>query len=136
MIEVETMIEFSFEVIASLALATGLVALVFTHLKNAQLQLQLSQQGDQLHALQDDVSAMCSGAVNLGEHLVHLEQRAHLLVQRQDQLELKGPATQSYRQASKMMNKGAKLEEVIADCGIARGEAELVALAQRIKKAS
>jgi hypothetical protein len=130
------MIEFSFEVIASLALFTGLVALLFAHLKNARLQMQLEQMQDSLHAMQSDLSAVCSGAVNLGEHLAHLERRAHLLVQRQDQLELNGPATQSYRQASKMMNKGAELDDVIADCGIARGEAELVALAQRIKKAS
>ncbi len=130
------MIEFSFEVIASVALASGLVALVYAYVKNTQLRSQLIQQQDILHALQTDVGAVCAGAVNLGEHLAHLEQRAHSLVQRQDQLEMKSPATQSYRQASKMMNKGAELEEVIADCGIARGEAELVALAQRIKKAS
>jgi hypothetical protein len=130
------MIEFSFEVIASVALFSGLVAMVFAYVKNAKLQTQLNQQLEILHALQADVSAVCAGAVNLGEHLAHLEQRAHSLVQRQDQLEMKAPAMQSYRQASKMMNKGAQLEEVIADCGIARGEAELVALAQRIKKAS
>jgi uncharacterized protein (DUF3084 family) len=130
------MIAFSFEVIASVALVVGLVALVFAYFKNTQLQLQINEQQNSLYALQADVSAMCSGAVNLGEHLAHLEQRAHLLTRRQDQLEMKEPATQSYRQASKMMNKGAELEEVIADCGIARGEAELVALAQRIKKAS
>ncbi len=130
------MIALSFEVIASVALVAGLVALVFAYIKNTQLQLQINEQQNSLYALQADVSAMCSGAVNLGEHLVHLEQRAHLLTRRQDQLEMKEPATQSYRQASKMMNKGAELEEVIADCGIARGEAELVALAQRIKKAS
>ena len=130
------MIAFSFEVIASVALVVGLVALVFAYFKNTQLQLQINEQQNSLYALQADVSAMCSGAVNLGEHLAHLEQRAHLLTRRQDQLEMKDPATQSYRQASKMMNKGAELEEVIADCGIARGEAELVALAQRIKKAS
>ncbi len=130
------MIAFSFEVIASVALVVGLVALVFAYFKNAQLQLQINEQQNSLYALQADVSAMCSGAVNLGEHLAHLEQRAHLLTRRQDQLEMKEPATQNYRQASKMMNKGAELEEVIADCGIARGEAELVALAQRIKKAS
>lgn len=130
------MIEFSFEVIASVALFSGLVALLFAYVKNAQLQSQLNQQSEILHALQADVSAVCAGAVNLGEHLVHLEQRAHALVHRQDQLEMKSPASQSYRQASKMMNKGAQLEEVIADCGIARGEAELVALAQKIKKAS
>ncbi len=130
------MIAFSFEVIASVALVVGLVALVFAYFKNTQLQLQINEQQNSLYALQADVSAMCSGAVNLGEHLAHLEQRANLLTRRQDQLEMKEPATQSYRQASKMMNKGAELEEVIADCGIARGEAELVALAQRIKKAS
>ncbi len=130
------MIAFSFEVIASVALVVGLVALVFAYFKNTQLQLQINEQQNSLYVLQADVSVMCSGAVNLGEHLAHLEQRAHLLTRRQDQLEMKEPATQSYRQASKMMNKGAELEEVIADCGIARGEAELVALAQRIKKAS
>jgi len=130
------MIAFSFEVIASVALITSLVTLIFFYIKNTQLQLQLSEQQNSLYALQTDVSAMCSGAVGLGEHLANLEQRAHLLTRRQDQLEMKEPATQSYRQASKMMNKGAELEEVIADCGIARGEAELVALAQRIKKAS
>jgi len=130
------MIAFSFEVIASVALVTGLVAIVFAYIKNTQLQLQLSEQQNSLYALQADVSAMCSGAVGLGEHMVHLEQRAHLLTRRQDQLEMKEPATQNYRQAGRMMNKGAELEEVIADCGIARGEAELVALAQRIKKAS
>jgi len=130
------MIELSFEVIASIALATGLVALVFAYIKNTQLQSQLSEQQENLRSLQADVGAVCAGAVNLGQHLAHLEQRAHLMVQRQDQLEMKSPVTQNYRQASKMMNKGAELEEVIADCGIARGEAELVALAQRIKKAS
>ncbi|HHI94959.1 MAG TPA: DUF2802 domain-containing protein [Gammaproteobacteria bacterium] len=130
------MIAFSFEVIASVALVTGLAALIFAYIKNTQLQLRLNEQQNRLHVLQTDVSAMCAGAVNLGEHLAHLEQRAHLLTQRQDKLEMKDPATQNYRQASRMMNKGAELEEVIEDCGLARGEAELVALAQRIKKAS
>jgi len=130
------MIAFSFDVIAGVALATGSGALIFAYIKNTQLQLQLNEQQSSLHALQADVSAMCAGAVNLGEHLAHLEQRAHLLTRRQDQLEMKEPATHNYRQAGKMINKGAELEEVIADCGIARGEAELVALAQRIKKAS
>ena len=83
------MIAFSFEVIASVALVTGLVALIFAYIKNTQLQLQLSECQNSLHTLQDDVSAMCAGAVNLGEHLAHLEQRAHLLTQRQDKLEMK-----------------------------------------------
>lgn len=130
------MINISFEVISTIALATGLVALLTSYMQNARLQAQVQQQQDTLHTLQADVSAVCSGAVKLGEHLARLERRAHLLAQRQDQLEMKEPASQNYRQASRMMNKGAELEEVIADCGLARGEAELIALAQRIKKAS
>ncbi len=130
------MINVSFDVIAVAGLVTALGALVYAFAQNARLRDQLQQQKTQLHAVQSDVSAMCSGAVNLGEHLVHLEQRAQQLTRRQAQLEMQEPSTQSYRHASKLMGNGAGLEEVMSDCGLARGEAELLALAQRIKKAS
>lgn len=130
------MMNISFEVIAIAGLATGLVALVMAYTKHAHLRTQLEQQQNSLTALQSDIRAVCAGAVKLGEHMAHLEKRTHLLGQRQDQLEMNASGSQSYRQAKKMMHKGAELEEVMADCGIARGEAELVALSERIKKAS
>lgn len=130
------MINVSFEVIAMAALASGLLALVLSYAQNARLRVQLERQQDALRSLQADMGAVCAGAVSVGEHLAQLEQRAHQLVKRQDQLELQDPSKQSYRHASKMMHKGAQVEEVMADCGLARGEAELIALAQRIKKAS
>jgi hypothetical protein len=126
----------SFEVIALAALATALVAVIVGYAQNAKLRSQLAEQQAAINAMQVDVSAVCAGAVGLGEHLVHLEQRAHQLGQRQEKIEMQDPSSQSYRHAIKMMGKGADLEEVMADCGLARGEAELVALAQRIKKAS
>lgn len=126
----------SFEVIAVVALATAMVTLLVVYSQNARLKAQLVEQQDALRIMQSDVSAVCSGAVQLGEHVAHMEQRSHQLNQRQDQLEMNGVGSQSYRHARKMMHKGAELEEVMADCGIARGEAELVALAERIKKAS
>ncbi len=130
------MINVSYDVIAIAALVTGLVALLVAYSQNARLRAQLDRQQDTLRTVQADVNAVCAGAVNLGEHLAHLEQRARQLGQRQDQIEMQEPSKQSYRQASKMMHKGAQLEEVMADCGLARGEAELVALSQRIKQAS
>ncbi len=129
------MINVSYEVIAIAALITGLAALLVAYSQNARLRMKLEQQQDMLRAVQADVNAVCSGAVNLGEHLVQLEQRAHQLGQRQDQIEMQEPSKESYRHASKMIHKGAQLEEVMADCGLARGEAELVVLAQRIKEA-
>ena len=130
------MMNISFEVIAITALATALVTLVMAYSRNTRLRVQLEQQQELLRTLQSDVRAVCSGAVKLGEHLAHLERRTHHLGQRQDQLEMSGSGDQSYQHAKKMMHKGALLEEVMADCGIARGEAELVALSERIKKAS
>ena len=130
------MMNISFEVIAIAALATALVTLLMAYSKNARLKLLLEQQQASLESMQSDIRAVCAGAVKLGEHMALIEQRTHRLGQRQDQLEMNGSGSQSYRQAKKMMHKGAELEEVMADCGIARGEAELVALAERIKKAS
>lgn len=126
----------SFEIVAMVALATSLAVLVVGYAQNAKLRARLTQQEASLNALKSDVSAMCSGAVGLGEHLAQLEQRAYQLTQRQEKIEMQGPSQQNYRHAKKLVDKGADLEEVIADCGLARGEAELVALAQRIKKAS
>ena len=130
------MMNISFEVIAIAALATALVTLMIAYSKHARLREQLEQQQLSLDTMQSDIRAVCAGAVKLGEHMAHLEQRTHHLGQRQDQLEMNGTASPSYRQAKKMMHKGAELEEVMADCGIARGEAELVALSERIKMAS
>lgn len=130
------MINIGYDVIAITALFTGSVALIFSYVQNSKLRAQIERQQETLSSVAADVNAMCSGAVNLGEHLAHLEQRAHQLIQRQDQLELNEPSSQSYKHASRMMGNGADLEEVMENCGLARGEAELVALAQRIKKAS
>lgn len=130
------MLSVSFEVIAVAALASAMVALLLAFSTNTRLRGQLERQQDAIKALRADVNAVCAGAVSVGEHLAHLEQRAHQLVQRQDQIEMHEPSTQSYRHAVKMLHKGAHLEEVMTDCGLGRGEAELIALAQRLDKAS
>lgn len=126
----------SFEIIMVLAFFINSSVLFVVFSKYTRLQAHIADQEEQLKIVKADVSAMCAGAVNLGEHLAHLEQRSRQLVQRQDQLEMREPSGQSYRHASKLMRKGADLDEVMADCGLARGEVELVALAQRIKKVS
>ena len=130
------MLSISFEIMATAALVMSLIALLIFHYQNSKLRSRVQHNEESLAALRDDLSALCSGAVGLGEHLTQLEQRAVQLTQRQDKIEMQSPSTQSYRHARKLVDKGADLEEVIADCGLARGEAELVALAHRIKKAS
>ena len=123
-------------VAAATALGFSVLAILIGYKQYTWMRKKLDQQHDTLQALAADVGAICSGAVNLGEHMAHLEQRWQHLGRRQDLLETSNAGSQNFRQAKKMLHKGAELEEVMADCGIARGEAELVALAGRIKKAS
>ncbi len=130
------MLNVSFDVFAIAGLVTALVALVFAHAANGRLRARLEKQQDVLKALQADVAAMCAGAVKVGERLAQQEQRLQALGRRQDELELHEPSGDNYRHAARLMGKGAELEEVMEDCGLARGEAELLVLAQKLEKAS
>lgn len=83
-----------------------------------------------LHAtiqhLRDDVQALCTGAANVGKHLAGMEQKIRRLSERQDQVELRDPAQQAYGHAIRLAQRGADIDELIASCGLARGEAELL----------
>jgi hypothetical protein len=82
--------------------------------------------------MQSDLNAMCSGAVGIGEHLTKLEERTQRLVLRQDALETQEAPERSYRHAIKMLRNGANLDQIMSDCGLARGEAELLMLNKSI----
>jgi len=128
------MLSLSLDVFAIAGLATALLALLYAHAANSRLRAEVERQRDALAALQSDVAAMCSASTRLGEHLAGLEQRVQTLARRQDDLELHEPSGDTYRHAARLMGKGIELEEVMEDCGLARGEAELLVLAQKLEK--
>ena len=85
--------------------------------------------GDELLAIrrvQQDIHALCSGAINMGKHIDVLEHRLRRLAERQDQLELRDPVEQTYAHAIRLAQKGADVKQLIENCGLARGEAELL----------
>jgi len=130
------MLNLSLDVVAVFGLITAIGALIMAYAANARLRQQLGQQQETLRSLQADMAAMCSGAVKVGERLAQVEQRSERLSRRQDELESQDTNGQHYRHAVKLMGKGAQLDEVIEDCGLARGEAELLELAQKLDQAS
>ena len=87
---------------------------------------KLQQTRADLNATRDDVSALCSGAVGVGNRLNKLEQRLRSQGERQDQLDLRTSGERPYTQAGKLVHSGATIEELINTCGITRGEAELI----------
>lgn len=98
-----------------------------------RLMRNQAKQDLEIENLQGSINAICSGAVGIGEHLSQLDQRSRLLMERQEKIELNESSNRNYKFAQKMAKKGANVEDVIEDCGLARGEAELVLLANRFE---
>jgi len=81
--------------------------------------------------LNDDVSALCTGAAGMGGHLNKIEQKVKRVLERQDQLDLRDPSDRALSQASRMARQGASVDELVSTCGLVRAEAELLMLLHR-----
>ncbi|MBI5039715.1 MAG: DUF2802 domain-containing protein [Gammaproteobacteria bacterium] len=101
-----------------------------------RLRAQLRSREDQTLRQRDDFAAMCKASVGAGDHLVRLEQQVRRLIERQDQIEMRTSGDRPYTQAIQMVQHGADVTELIANCGLTRGEAELIAMLHGVAKAS
>lgn len=116
-------------IVVGILLLLALVAMVFMYNHFHQV---VAHQEQAINAMQSDISAMCSGAVGVGKHLAKLDQRTQALFRRQEEFEMQAAPVRSYRNAIKMLRSGANLDQIISDCGLARGEAELLMLNKSI----
>lgn len=109
---------------AVLAVASLLLVMeVWRALRGGRRERELN---DAVRRLREDMQALCTGATNMGKHFTTLEQKLRRVSERQDQIELRDPAQQTYGHAIRLAQRGADIEELIAHCGLARGEAELL----------
>jgi hypothetical protein len=82
----------------------------------------------QVQRLADDLAALCRASAGAGEHLVRLEQQLRRVMDRQEQWELRAGSERSYQQAIQMVHHGAGAEELVRNCGLTRGEADLIVM--------
>ena len=79
-----------------------------------------------IRTLQDNVRALCAGASGVGNHLDTVEQKLRRLAERQNQMDMRDQTTHTYGHAIKLVQRGANLEDIMENCGLPRGEAELL----------
>lgn len=91
---------------------------------------------DELHRIESDVAALCSAATGVGERLVRVEDLVRRLTERHDQLELRAGTDRHYGQAIRLVQGGAGADELIANCGLTRGEADLIVMLHGVAQAS
>jgi hypothetical protein len=88
----------------------------------------------QIQRLVDEFAALCRASAGAGDHVVKLEQQLRRVVDRQDQWELRA-SDRSYQQAIQMVHKGAGAVELVNNCGLTRGEADLIVMLHGMAKA-
>ena len=103
----------------------GLLMMAAVVMRRRQLK-RVADREAALQALRTDLGAMCTSVAGFGERLVRIEQQLRSVADRQDQLELRPGGERSYAHAIRMVQKGAEVDELVASCGINRGEAELL----------
>ncbi|MAT64037.1 MAG: sporulation initiation inhibitor protein soj [Gammaproteobacteria bacterium] len=92
------------------------------------LQERLAGRESDLGALQGDLAALTRASVGAGEHLMQVEHRVRRLSERQNQTEMRAGGDRPYQQAIQLVQGGADAEALIRQCGLTRGEADLVVM--------
>lgn len=107
------------------AAALGLVLLqVIVHGRRIRaLQASLKERCDTLGR---ELHATTSGSVGVGQRLVACERQLHELRNAMDEMRQNDPLRISYDEASRLVDLGADIDDLMNTCGISRPEAELV----------
>jgi hypothetical protein len=110
---------------AVLVLATVLVAA--SAVRGTRLRRRIATIEQQFETLKSDVAATTGIGVRVGEKLRRLDQVTAQMGERLGQLELRGEG-RPYDQAIALVRRGADADRLMANYGLSRGEADLVAL--------
>ncbi len=100
--------------------------------KIAVLQRCTRQHEAELQILKNDVRALCDGSISIEAYKLSIEQQLRRLTERQEQTDFREPVSPTYNHAIKLVQKGASIDELMAACGLVRGEAELLIRLHRL----
>ena len=100
--------------------------------KMVVLQRRTRQHEAELQILKNDMRALSDGSITLEEYKLNTERQLRRLAERQEQADCREPASPAYNHAIKLVQKGVSIDELMAACGLVRGEAELLIRLHRL----
>lgn len=93
-----------------------------------RLQKNERQHQALINVLRNEIQAMTNGSIGMGRRLIEVEQKLNLTADKQLELENRDPSALAYNQATRLMEMGADVDDLVQNCGLGRPEAELMAL--------
>lgn len=82
-------------------------------------------------ALRKEVQAMTSTTIGMGKRMVDVEAKLNDSIEKQIALAERDPDDVAYKQAARLVEMGADVDDLVHSCGIGRPEAELMTLMHR-----
>ncbi len=110
-------------VLTAIALSLVFAQGVMLGRQNRQLKAMLKERCDTLGR---ELHATASGSMGVGQRLVVCERQLHELRTTVDEMRQNDPLRISYDEASRLVDLGADIDDLMNTCGISRPEAELV----------
>jgi len=92
------------------------------------LKLLFHEQQRQISAVKNEIHELRCGTLGVGSRVQDVEGKLAQTIERQDELAKVNhdPQTKLYGHAMKMVELGASVDDLVAECDLARGEAELL----------
>lgn len=110
----------------------ALILLGVQGLINARRIARLRQQlRDNSENLVRELHATSSGSIGVGNRVIACERQLHELRAQFDEMRQNDPLRVSYDEASRLVDLGADVDDLMNTCGISRPEAELVSALRR-----
>ncbi len=81
-----------------------------------------------VQSLRNETHAMGSGSIGVGQRLLEVEKKLNQTMERQADLEQKDIGSLPYNYAIRLVEMGATSDDLVENCGLARVEADLIAL--------
>lgn len=119
------------------ALTVIALLLVFTQgilLRRQQKQLRAMLR-ERCETLGRELHATASGSMGVGQRLVECEKQLHEMRMTLDEMRQNDPLRIPYDEASRLVDLGADVDDLMNTCGISRPEAELVSALKKRKAA-
>ncbi|MEA1081552.1 DUF2802 domain-containing protein [Marinobacter qingdaonensis] len=115
------------------ALTAGALALLVIQgvAQGRQIRQLKASLKDRCDTLGRELHATTSGSVGVGQRLVACERQLHELRTTLDEMRQNDPLRISYDEASRLVDLGADIDDLMNTCGISRPEAELVSALKR-----
>lgn len=108
--------------------SAGLVCLLAVYALIIKRSITLSERSttDLVDELSKEVQGISHGSMGVGRKVIALEKRVEQLESIIEEMQKNDPNKVSYSEASRLVELGAGIEDLMNSCGISRPEAELV----------